>query len=66
MSVTRNLWGTKSVRRGPSALVLACAVSGFAWYFANRRVKDFNIQQRELIRRVENDETVTDCICFPS
>lgn len=49
------------MKRGPSALILATAVSGFAWYFANRRVQDFNLQQKELIRRVENQETVTDC-----
>lgn len=61
MSVSRNLWGAKTLKRGPSALILATAVSGFAWYFANRRVQDFNLQQKELIRRVENQETVTDC-----
>ena len=52
------------LRRGPNAFILASAVSGFAWYFAQQQISDFNSRQSELIRRVEKDETVQDCTTF--
>jgi hypothetical protein len=29
-------------KRSPNALILASVVTGFAWYFTNRQVSDFN------------------------
>lgn len=33
---------TLIAKRGPNALVLASVVTGFAWYFTNRQVSEFN------------------------
>jgi hypothetical protein len=52
------------LRRGPNAFILASAVSGFAWYFAQQQISDFNSRQSELIRRVEKEETAQDCTTF--
>lgn len=55
-------WGSAGFRHRPNALILATVVSGFAWYFNNQRVNDFRVQQQELIRRVEQDESAEGCI----
>jgi len=39
-------------------------VSGFAWYFAQQQISNFNSQQSELIRRVEQNETAENCITY--
>ena len=41
--------------------MLASIVSGFAWYFTNHQVNNFNIKQQELIERVEKDEVLYNC-----
>ena len=47
------LLNKSAVRRGPTALILASVVSGFAWYFNGQRLKHITNQKKELIRRVE-------------
>lgn len=41
--------------RTPSAFILATVVTGFAWFFNNQQVKEFNARQKELITRIEED-----------
>lgn len=56
-----SIWGKGLFRRGPNAFILASVASGFAWYFAKQQIENFNTSQRELIRRVEQDETAENC-----
>ena len=51
-SQTNNILNKGTVRRGPTALILASVVSGFAWYFNAQRLKHVTNQKKELIRRV--------------
>jgi len=56
-----NLFKHRLGGRNPNAFILASVVSGFAWYFTNQQVNNFNIKQQELIERVEKDVVHENC-----